>query len=363
MSVGIIVPGLPNYAPYLKSYTDLFDDLNIKYTFICWNRNYDRLDDHNNMIVFNKPSYESDNFIKKIYGYFLFSSFVKKQLRQNNYKFLTVHTIACAIFLKTILKQKKYILDIRDFSPLVPFFRSSLLFLIQNSIATMISSKAYKKWLPKNHRYILSHNVRKTDLDINKFDSCKIKSNKKIEVLTIGQIRDFSSNSKLIKYLGNSECFDLKFIGDGTELVNLKKYSKDINNIEFSGRYDKKDEPGLVIKSDIINILLPNSPEAMTQMTNRFYLGLMYKKPMIVNKDSIQSYYIEKFNLGLTVGSYENIHNELLRYFQNYNPKEFEKGCVEVLNIVKNDIYLFEKTIKTIFKNNNEKNGDKTTIK
>ena len=48
----------------------------------------------------------------------------------------------------------------------------------------------------------------------------------------------------------------------------------------------------------------------------------------------------------------------LLNYFQNYNPKEFEKGCIEVLNIIKNDIYLFEKTINTILKNNNVKNGD-----
>ena len=87
----------------------------------------------------------------------------------------------------------------------------------------MISSNAYKKWLPKNYRYILSHNVRKTDLAVNICNSCTIWSNNKIEVLTIGQIRDFSSNSKLIKCLGNSEYFNLKFIGDGTELINLKK--------------------------------------------------------------------------------------------------------------------------------------------
>ena len=358
MSIGIIVPGLLNYAPYIKSYTDLFDDLNMKYTFICWNRNNDKLNDYDNVVVFNKTSYESDSFVKKIYGYFLFSLFVKKHLKYNKYEFLTVHTIACAIFIKSILKQKKYILDIRDFSPLVPFFSNSLLFLVQNSLATMISSNAYKKWLPKNHQYILSHNIRKTDLDINKFDSCMIQSNNKIEVLTIGQIRDFSSNSKLIKCLRNSEYFNLKFIGDGTELINLKKYSIDINNIEFSGRYNKKDESRLVIKSDVINILLPNTPEAMTQMTNRFYLGLIFRKPMMVNKDSIQAYYVEKFNLGLTISYYDNIHNELLGYFKNFNSKEFEKGCTKVLNIIKNDIYLFDNTIKEILKNNNETNNN-----
>lgn len=346
MSIGIIVPGLPNYAPYIKSYTDLFDDLNMKYTFICWNRNNDKLNDHDNIVVFNRSSYESDSFVKKIYGYLLFSFFVKKHLKYNKYEFLTVHTIACAIFLKSVLKQKKYILDIRDFSPLVPFFSNTLSFLVQNSKATMISSNAYKKWLPKNYRYILSHNVRKTDLAVNICNSCTIWSNNKIEVLTIGQIRDFSSNSKLIKCLGNSEYFNLKFIGDGTELINLKKYSTDINNIEFSGRYNKKDESSLVIESDVINILLPNTAEAMTQMTNRFYLSLIFKKPMIVNKDSIQASFVKKYNLGIIISSEDNISERIMDYKNSFDYQIFLKGCNDLIEIIKSDILEFENEIK-----------------
>ena len=350
MSIGIIVPGLPNYTPYIKSYTDLFDDLNMKYTFICWNRNNDKLNDYDNVVVFNKTSYQSDNFIKKIYGYFLFVFFVKKHLKHSKYELLTVHTIACAIFLKSILKHKKYLFDIRDYSPLVPFFKRRINLLINKSMATMISSDGYKKWLPISDQYILSHNIRKNDFNTKKIYSSLIDSNKKIKVLTIGQIRDFSSNSKLIKCLGNSEYFNLKFIGDGTELINLKKYSKDTNNVEFSGRYNKKEEPSLVKESDVINILLPNTPEAMTQMTNRFYLSLMFKKPMVVNKESIQAYYVEKFNLGLTISSNDDIHHMLLRYCQNFNQKEFEKGCIEVLNIIKNDINVYNNKIKLILK-------------
>ena len=348
MTIGIIVPNLPNYAPYTKSYTDLFDDLNIKYTFICWNRNNDNLNDYKNLVVYNKTSYESDSLIKKIYGYFMFSIFVKNHLKHNKYKFLTIHTIACVLFLKSILKNQKYFLDIRDYSPMIIYFKKRLSFLIDKSLVTTISSNGYKKWLPSKHNYILSHNIRKSDLNILRPKPTLRSSKSKIEVLTIGQIRDFSANSHIIQSLGNSKFFNLNFIGSGTELENLKKFSNSFNNVEFYGRYMKKDEPTLVMNSDIINIFLPNSFHTMTQMTNRFYLCLIYRKPMIVNLESIQAYYVKKFSLGITIDSSDDINSKLNSFIENFNSEEFDKACDLVLKIIQKDISSSEIKIEKI---------------
>lgn len=346
MSVGIIVPGLPNYAPYLKSYTELFDDLNIDYTFICWNRNNDSLIVRENMIVFDRTLYERSSFLKKCYGYFLFSIFVRRHLNLYDYTFLTIHTLACGIFVKKILNGKRYFLDIRDYSPLVPYFKSRISALIRQSSGTFISSLAYKRWLPLGFRYILSHNVRKSELVNSERYSRRAFNNEIVKVLTIGQLRDFSANSAIIDELGNKSNIFMDFVGEGTELSRLTKHAESYDNIRFTGRYEKEEELGFIENADLINIVLPNTFEALTQMTNRFYLSLLYKRPMIVNEDSIQADFVRDYNLGIVVGKDENVYDEINSYISRLDYDLFCQGCNDCIKVINRDISKFENYLK-----------------
>ena len=53
-------------------------------------------------------------------------------------------------------------------------------------------------------------------------------------------------------------------------------------------------------------------------MTNRFYLSLIFKKPMIVNKDSIQASFVKKYNLGIIISSEDNISERIMDYKNSF---------------------------------------------
>lgn len=359
MKVAIINPNTVENDPYIKYFTDVFDRLEIKYEYICWNRDYIYTDSYkdNKTEIFNYLSSIKKTSLKKTYDYLLFSEFVKSCLKKTKYDLLVVHTIPSALFLGRYISKNyrnRFIFDIRDYSPAYPYFRRSIRNVIKASAFTTISSPAYKKWLPNGIDYVTSHNVRKIQVENvakNLDNGQDIRLKKEIVVLTIGQIRDFSANSRVIISFGNKKGIKLIFAGDGLEKHNLEAFSKGkYSNVHFSGRFKKEDEQDIVRKSDIINIVLPIGIEYDTPMSIRFYLALLNKKPMIVNEESFQAEYVRKYNLGIVVSSNDDIYKKMLQYIENYDPKEFAEGCIKLLNFFREDINIFEDSIAQVCK-------------
>jgi len=355
MKIAIILPGIIESNPYLKYYTDVFEGNGVDYEYISWDRNhfYSLSERNDKKNVYFRFSPDSSNLTKKMIDFWCFSQFVKKYLKKNEFDYLTIHTIVCAIFLKNFLKRryfKKYIFDIRDFSPIYPFVKIFVSKLIKNASFTTISSYGYKSWLPIQYDYVIGHNVRKKDVELAlnvkyEFDFYN-KIEKEIVVLTIGQIRDFSSNSRVINYLGNKENIKIIFAGNGIQKNKLESFSKDIySNVFFSGWYDKTEEKIIVNNSDFINIVLPSSPTFRTQLGNRFYLSLVYRKPMIVNAESIQARFVSKYKLGIILNSTDNLYEKLQKYIIEFNKVEFEDGCLKMLGKINNEIKMFENKI------------------
>ena len=165
MKVAIIIPNIfdENKIPYINFYIESFKKYNIEYDIIYWNRNSKKIiNSKDNLYCFNYYSPEQSNFIVKMYSYWKFSSYVINIIKNNKYNFLTIHTIVNAFFLKRLLIKKyknRYVFDIRDYSPVVPFFKTLLKDLVEKSAFTVISSFGFKKWLPESDKYIIGHNV------------------------------------------------------------------------------------------------------------------------------------------------------------------------------------------------------------
>jgi len=356
MKIAIIIPNIIESTPYLKYYTDVFERNGVDYEYICWDRNHFYPPKYSNskMKIYDRYSPESNTMYKKLIDFWFFSRFVIKYLNKKEFDYLTIHTIVCAIFLERYLKRnylKKYVFDIRDYSQIYPLVKIKVSKIIKNASLTIISSIGYKSWLPAKFNYIIGHNVRKLDVEnaleknINKFSFNKGK--KEIVVLTIGQIRDFSSNSKVIASLGNKNNISVVFAGDGLQKNNLESFSKesDFKNVYFSGWYDKNEERDIVNNADFINIVLPSSPNFRTQLGNRFYLSLVYRKPMIVNIESIQAKFVSEYKLGIVLKPSDQLNEKLQTYITEFNEEEFENGCLKMLEKIRNDIADFENKI------------------
>jgi hypothetical protein len=256
-------------------------------------------------------------------------------------------------FLKraAFLLQNRYIFDIRDYSPLlrIPFTKNILAKLLKNSYGNVISSEGFKNWLPLNYKYIVAHNTNNNEL----YNQASFKSiDEPYIVLTIGALRDFEANKQVIMSLKNDPRFILVFAGDGIAYKPLLDFVKAqrINNVRFTGRYLKNEELNIVKNSDFINVFLPLDKLSSHLMTNRFYLAVNNRKPMIINDGCFQAEITHKYNLGVIIKDRQNLKTEFLHYIKNFNKQLFEKGCSDFTSVVLKEQDIFENLIEKFVK-------------
>ncbi len=351
MKVAIVLPANLEFAPYVSYYTDILKSKNIDFDYILWNRKGFCID-YSNIHSFSYKSDERRNTFLKIYDYWLFSKFVRKYLTEVNYDLVISFTVISTIFISRTLITKfsgRYIFDIRDYTTFYPLCKKIMTKLVMRSAMNTISSPGYLEWLPKAD-YILGHNIRKV-FDFKSETKVGIKSNYSINILTIGFLRNFSLAKSLIDRLSNIPGISLHFAGDGPAREELEFYSSIFDNVIVSGFYNKEDEGKIVQSATMINLILPEDISFRTAIANRFYLALLYKKPLLVNENSIHAEFVNKYHLGVTISENDDIFQKITDYFSTYDDILFTNGCNELLNVVKRDVDIFKNQFLNILSN------------
>lgn len=349
MKIALILPANREVCPYVDIYISILQKNNIEYDIIYHNtRGFD-----NKGIGFNSIFSKSSSKFKKVFSYFLFSRFIKKNCREKRYDKVIVFTSQLAIFLSLFLQKKylkNYIIDFRDISieQKTPFLFSSV---AEKARSLVVSSPGFIPYLPKKSKFVLCHN-----LHINLFDKLSFHKAKTvsfpIKVLTIGSIRDLQANIKVIDDLKNNEKFELKFVGTGPASKQIESYcvKNNIDNVSFEGFYLKEDEINYYLEADIINVFYPLTLAMTTSLSNRFYNALISKKPMLVTKKTIHEEYVQKYGLGLSLNWEDDIENQITKYFESvYNPESFDTNCQLTLTDIMEDMEKFKGNISDFF--------------
>ncbi|MBC8767868.1 hypothetical protein H4O18_07685 [Arenibacter sp. BSSL-BM3] len=351
MRVALLFPNNLFTSPYLKYYESVLKKGNIDYDLYIWDRhgvNEKGCIAYTNKVKTSIPLFKSLDFIK-------FRRFLMNHLRKTEYNRIIVFSGQLGILMSDFLINNfpnKYILDIRDYSQVMSYFKSRFEKVIQNSYFVCVSSNGFKEWLPQNANYILGHNIDialvSKSLDNFPFRDANLE-NETLKIDTIGQIKDFNSDARFIDQLKNDKRFKMEFIGFGPALndLKIKSTSEKINNISFYGLYKKEEEPLLLKNTDIINILISRTEhnKGATLLSNRLYLSALYNIPCIVNSDTEQSRIIEKYNFGIIVDNYEELPNKLVAYKENFCKESFLNNCYTFLADVKKDYSLFEQKL------------------
>lgn len=346
IKVGIVTPANLWKCPYVDIYRRILDKEDIRYDIITWCRDGK---DEEGCIQFKAQKF--GNPLQKLLAYFSFATFLRKTIKANKYDKLIVFTSQAGIFISFFLKRyynKRYLFDYRDLSIEQKwYFKKSFLRLLDHSVVNVISSPGFKSCLPKRD-YLLSHNfdVNTVKNAIGKRDDAQFGSEEKIDVLTIGGIRDYSSNVQILDALANNTCFNVRFVGKGDGTILLKEHSErhHIKNVSFVGFYHKHEEAGYVKQSTFMNIFLPRRITHDTTLSNRFYNSLIYRKPMIVTKDTCHGDYAEKYNVGIAIKDCSNLECELISFMrQDYGA--YAERCDKLLEGFLKDHELFEETV------------------
>jgi hypothetical protein len=342
---------MPHRQPHVSIYLRLLEKAQVPYDIICWNRKGDKLDSiEDNYVVYNHPTNDDFPAWKKLFECRRFASFVKSNVDKDKYFGVIVFTIATALFSYRFITQKfkdKYVFDIRDWSPLmnVSVIKTIVSKLIRDSYCTCISSEGFKHWLPKDYLYVVSHNIDQNKLQL--YVNASLLPFDNIHLLTIGNLRDGVSNSEVISAFGNDRKFVMDFVGDGDAAPFLKSYciQHNINNVFFHGYYRKDEEDSFIKKCDLMNVYLPNNMLSNYLMTNRFYLSVVFRKPMIVNEGCFQAEMVSKYHLGLVVQRDKNMKEQLVNYINSFDSKKYEMGCVDFLKMVCEQVNYFNEKI------------------
>ena len=81
-------------------------------------------------------------------------------------------------------------------------------------------------------------------------------------------------------------------------------------------------------------------------VANKFYDGLIRKKPMFANLDTFSGELIKNYGLGISLNENESdISEKLYNYYMNFNRQEFEKNCEDFLLKVKNEDKIYVEKI------------------
>ncbi len=351
----LISPASLAEAPYVKPYMDLFKREKIAFDFLFWNRKLEETSQlPSNYIPYNQKTSNGYSCLKKLFMIYGFYKFAKSFLKESEYSTIVIFTIQHAVFFESFLLNKfkgNFILDIRDNSPIgrISFFKRKLVNLIAHAATTVVSSEGFLQWLPDcgKDKYTIAHNVTLENICCFSHRDCDISHKDKLRILTIGSIRDLDSNSTVIKNLANNPHFELEFAGAGPAIDGLQALKKQLNasNVLFTGRYIKSDENDIVQKADMINIFFDHNINSDTLMSNRFYLSVMMRKPMIVNEGCFQAEQVRKYGLGVVIGEGEDMAQKIADYWKSFDSRAYNEACVQFLTEVENDIAIFNKRI------------------
>lgn len=354
MKVALILASNIYLSPYIKYYTNLFECENVDFDIICWSR----VEEKENYAFKSIKSYNcyTDNMsiLGKIINYVRYKKYIEEQLKMQKYDYVIIFTAQLGIILYNTLNKlykHKYIIDIRDYNSLVKI-KPVVNKLLKNSKVNVISSKGYLQWLPAE-RFLISHNCSRKDLELsNRYLKRKVDFEpQKIKIATIGAIRDFEANIKIINLFKNDSEFELYFIGKGVCENKLKNYCHlhKINNVIFEGYYNKSDELNIYKKYDFVNSYTNNDINGRTLMSNRFYNALITNKPSIFLKNSYMGEIGMKNNLGVIIDENSNIKEEIRLFLKNqFSSVEYNCGRELMINSIKEEIKYFESELLRI---------------
>ena len=138
----------------------------------------------------------------------------------------------------------------------------------------------------------------------------------------------------------------MRFVGSGGGATLLASFVEEhgVKNVSFKGFYQKHEEAGYVQSTTFLNIFYPRVITHDTALSNRFYNSLIYRKPMIVTKNTMQGDYAEKYNIGVALTDCSNLKNALKDFMkQDYNA--YAERCDSLLQEFLNEQQRFKELV------------------
>lgn len=353
--IGIVFHSNIRYCPYLERYKQLLEQEKASYEIIYWDRQSlnETSDNEEGYVVYKRKSKLKKNRILKLFDFYLFSRFLKRTIKEREYKKLIILTTINGILLSRLLKNKyknKYIYDIRDYSyEHFSFYKRIEKKVILNSSMTFISSPGFKEFLPKSDKYLIAHNFNPKYIDKNQENEYHDGLLKPpIKLLFLGSIRHLEFDKSFVSLFKENDSFLLEYAGSGPDKEKLEKFilKNKINNTFLSGYYINANKRNIIANSNLLINCYPVNKHNRYAISNKYYDSIIYKKPQIVSKGSISEKLINEKGLGIAIDIDNKETPEIIQnWYKKINFKQFYKNCNKELERIIEEDEIFVKSV------------------
>lgn len=323
--IGIIFCNDLNMCPYIDKYLSVFDELNVDYEIIIWNRMGGERVFPDNFKVYNEQSDIYASKIKKIGAFYRFGRFLNRTIKGGKYdKLVVLTTLPGILCYKTLIKKyrKKFIFDFRDLGfEKNCIYRNLVKKICKASFFTCISSPGFREILGENN-FVIAHNFRYKDIE-NKVKTIQ-QPKERINLLHIGITRGEDYNKRIADIFGNDERFQINIVGSGNDTETFLKYVQQFSNISVVGRYDNIDKQTYIKNADMLLYYYPCDFNCNRALANKYYDGLIYKKPLIGNIKTYSGKRLQEKGIGISLDLADsNFANKVYDYMSHLNYDEY----------------------------------------
>ncbi|MBO4343401.1 MAG: hypothetical protein J5844_01965, partial [Clostridia bacterium] len=243
--------------------------------------------------------------------------------------------------------KNRYIFDYRDASyEYVKFYGALVRMLVKNSFFTCISSPKFSDVIKSNKELIMAHNFSGENYK-NRALFCEKNKSGKIKIGYVGYLREYGYLARLADVFGKDGRFVFEIHGSGDCVKTLRDYCEKYANVGVFGAYDEKDKMKIVDSFDMICYNYPKNYVNYPALANKFYDGLMRKKPMFANAETFSGELIEREKLGISLfEDAKDAPDEIFNYYTAFDEKEFCENCEKFLEKVIKDDEIYVEAIK-----------------
>ncbi len=349
--------GLSNIqaAPYLYKYIELLDN---EYDIVYWDRkDIDENCGATNHYSMKYPIKADASKIKRLKGYLKFRKFASKILKNESYDGVILLTGNVAVLLGHILKKKyegRYIVDIRDYyKENNKWYFNAEKDVLDSSAMAVISSKAFKTFLPERKYYVVHNSQNITKEQVNIFRAREKKKDKQLVISCIGGMRFFEQYKRVLACFANDNRFLIQFIGSGSNI--LKKYCEEnnITNVYLHDRFPPRKTLDFYYDADIImNLYGNNTPLLDYALSNKLYYAAQLGIPILVCPDTYMEEVAVSNGFGFTFDlEDETMRDKLYEYYHLVDWDKLYQNCDKFMEEVYAEEEEFKNAVKSFLEN------------
>lgn len=343
--VCVIAPSSLRYVPYLRYYEEVLAQLGIRHDLFLWDR-YGTGETRPGAFAYRRPG--TARGLALLPAYAGYRRFLLKELKRRSHRAYVILGSQVGVLLYDFLRNRPFLLDIRDYSHegMLPY--SALVFdLVRRARLVSISSRGFLEWLPGGVDYNLSHNVGLADLDAERkpFDRTKV------VLSSIGATGYLESHVRFLDGVRLHPGWQVRFIGKGTCEGELEAHcrSRGISNVTFRGAFAPEEKATFYAETNfVLGIYAEDSLVGRTLTPNRLYEACLRRRPLLVNAGTHLASMVEARGLGVAVDLREpsGWAARLAPYFEPSYYAEYDERCSDFLREVASDVQGFARRVR-----------------